>query len=528
MSEKYDFIVAGGGHNGLILACYLAKAGVKVCVLERNPVIGGGVMTGEYTAPGFHHDTHSVAHTIIQGNPLIRNDELGLKSKYGLKYVNPEKMSAILFDDGTVLEFYTDMERTAASIAQFSRHDADAYVRFCKHVFKNLDMLVMGMFSVPPGAGVQAAMLDQSPEGRELLRTQAVSSWDIIDEWFDHPKVKLALARYASEAMTNPFDNGTGFGFYIILPYMHHFGTGVPVGGSHALARALEKCLTDHGGVVKVNSTVKEILLNGQDATGVILENGEQIFSSKGVCCNLHIQQVFPHMVPGVQLPQEFEHHVRTLKFASLQPFVMHLAMHEEPKYKVGTRVDEFFWIEKSHSDIETFAQAFRDLEYGYPRRDFVCYVGQHKVDPSRVPPGKSQMHLYAFAPYNLKDGGPKKWAEIGKDMAQKYLGDLRELTTNMSDDNIIGQHFFTPLDLERHNISMKNADIGHLGLYSWQLGGNRPIPGWGQYKTPVNKLYMSGASTHPGSGVTGGSGRNAAQVIFEDLGLDFDKAIMP
>jgi phytoene dehydrogenase-like protein len=526
MSEKYDYVIAGGGHNGLVAACYLAKAGLKVCVVERNDKVGGGVMSEASTIPGFIHDTHSVAHTMIQANPLILNDELGLKSKYGLGYVNPGPMTAAIFDDGTILEFYTDLERTAQSIARISQHDADAYRHFNEQVFATLDMLVMGMFSVPPGAGVQSAMLDASPEGREMLRLQAISSWDLICEIFEHPKIRIAMARYASEAMTNPFDNATGFGFYIILPFMHKYGAGIPIGGSWVLAEALQKCLLDQGGTIKVSSTVKQIKLSGQDATGVILEDGEEILADKGVIANLHVQQVFPDMVPGVELPDGYQRTVKNLKLASLQPFVIHLALNEEPKYKVGDSVDPFFWVERSHNHVEEFAQAFRDLEYGYPRRDFAAYVGQHKVDPSRVPEGKSAMHIYAFAPYKLKDGGAAMWDEIGEEVADGFISDLRELTTNMGSDNIIGRKVLTPLDMERHNPSMRKADIGHLGLYNWQLGGNRPVPGWGQYKTPVNKLYMSGASTHPGGGVTGGSGRNVAQVILEDLDIDFDSVI--
>jgi len=526
MSETYDIVIAGGGHNALVLGCYLAKAGLSVCILERNDKIGGGVMTKEYTLPGYLHDTHSVAHTLIQGNPLMVNDELGLKSKYGLKYVNPEKMTAAFFDDGSVLEFYSDLDRTCESIAKFSQKDAVAYRAFNEQVFKTLDMLVMGMFSVPPNAGVQAAMLDQSVEGRELLRTQAISSWDLIEEWFEHPKVKIALARYASEAMTNPFDNGTGFGFYIILPYMYRHGTVVPVGGSWALADALQKCFVDSGGVIKLNASVKEILIQSKEARGVVLDDGEEYHARKAVVSSLHVQQLFPDMVPGFSLPDGFERSIKRLKYASIQPFQIHMALHEDAKFKVSDSVNEFFWIEKSHSNVEEFARAFRDLEYGIPRRDFACYVGQHKVDPTRVPEGKGALHLYGFAPYNLKDGGPKKWDEIGKQVYDGFVADLREMTTNMSDDNILAYNFLTPLDLERHDNAMKHADIGHIGLYSWQLGGNRPVPGWGQYKTPVPKLYMCGASTHPGSGVTGGSGRNSAQVILEDLGLDFDALI--
>jgi phytoene dehydrogenase-like protein len=526
MGNSYDVVIAGGGHNGLIAACYLAKAGQSVCVLERNDIIGGGVMTKENTLPGFKHDLHSIAHTMIQANPLILNDELGLKSKYGLEYVNPDKMTAVVFDDGDVLEFHTGMEETAASIAKISPRDGEAYRKFNETVFAALDMLVMGMFSIPPTPGMQAAMMDASPQGRELMRLQSISSWDLICEWFEHPKIRIALARYASEAMTNPFDNGTGFGFYIILPYMHRYGSGIPVGGSWALMDALGKCFADHGGEVRVNSTIKEFKIEGDKATGVILEDGTEIEAKKGVISTLHVKQVFPHMVQGTELPDMFQHHIDTLKLADFQPFVIQLALKEEPKYKVGPMVDDYFWVERSHSDVEEFQQAFRDLEYGYPKRDFAAYIGQHRVDPSRVPEGKSAMHIYAFAPYNLKDGGPEKWDEIGAEVAQGFIEDMRKFTTNMGDDNILGMEFHTPLDLERHDTSMIGADIGHLGLFSWQLGGMRPVPGYAQYKSPIDKLYLSGSCTHPGGGVTGGPGRNVAQVVLEDLGIDFDELI--
>src|SRR5690554_5172394 len=288
MSEQYDVVVAGAGHNGLIAACYLAKAGLKVCVVEQGEEVGGGTKSSELTAPGFISDHCSVAHTMIQANPVIRDDELQLKSRFGLQYVNPEKMTAMIFDDGRVLEFYSDVERTCQSIAQFSQHDADAYRRFCAQVFTTLDMIAMGMYNIPPGAGVQAAMLDGSPEGQEMLRAQSISAFDLINEWFENDLIKIALARYASESMTNPFDNGTGFGFYIILPYMHRYGTGIPVGGSGALAESLERCLRHYGGEIRLGSNIAEFRLNGSDVSGVVLDSGEEILGKKAVVTTLN------------------------------------------------------------------------------------------------------------------------------------------------------------------------------------------------------------------------------------------------
>lgn len=523
MSKTYDIVIAGGGHNGLVAACYLAKAGQSVCVVEKNDKVGGGVMTRELTVPGFKHDVCSVAHTLLQANPLLRNDELELKAKFGLKYINPDKMTAIFYDDGSTLEFYTDLERTCQAIAKLS--ERDAYRRFNHQVFQNLDMLVMGMFNTPPSASHQALMMEQSLVGQELMRTQAMSAWDYISEWFENDKVKIALARYASEAMMNPFDNGTGFGFYIILPLMHRYGVGIPVGGSGAFADALRACLEHHGGEVRTEAPVRQFKIEGGRATGVILESSEEILARKGVISTLHAKQVFPSMVPGCELPEGFERRIRTLKHSSFQPFNMHVALHEAPRYKVGPAVDDFFWVERSHSDPEEFARAFRDLEYGIPRRDFIAYVTQDTYDKTRAPAGKRVLNMYAFCPYNLK-GGAQRWDEIGEEVAHAFLDDLRKLTTNMDDDNIIGFSWMTPLDIERHNNAMIGADILHFGSYSWQIAGNRPAPGYAQYKSPVDGLYLAGASTHPGGGVTAASGRNVARVLLEESGLDFDELI--
>ncbi|MBF5094192.1 NAD(P)/FAD-dependent oxidoreductase [Azospirillum sp. INR13] len=527
MVETYDIVVAGGGHNGLVAASYLAKAGLTVCVVEKNDKVGGGVMTRELTIPGFKHDVCSVAHTLLQANPLLRNDELKLLSTFGLNYLNPDKMTSIFYDDGSTLEFYTDLEKTAQSIAKFSAKDADAYRRFNEHVFGTLDLMVTGMFNTPPSYGHQTMLMDSSPEGRELLRTMSISSWDLIGEWFENDKVKIALARYASEAMINPFDNGTGFGFYIILPFMHRYGVGVPAGGSGAFADALRACLESHGGVVRTSCPIKQIKLDGRKATGVILESGEEILATRAVVTNLHAKQIFPHMVPGVALPDGFEARIRGLKPSSFQPFNMHVALKEPPKYKVGPAVDDFFWVERSHSNAEEFEKAFRDLERGYPRRDFVAYVTQDSVDKGgRAPEGKRVLNMYAFCPYDLKDGGPQRWDEIGNEVAQGFLNDLKALTTNMDEDNILGFSFMTPLDIERHNNAMIGADILHFGSYSWQIGGNRPVAGWGQYRSPVDQLFLCGASTHPGGGVTAASGRNVARLLMEEFGIDFDKVV--
>lgn len=524
MVENFDIVIAGGGHNALVLGSYLAKAGLSVCIAERREKLGGSVATAEVTGPGFKQDICSIAHNLLMGNPMMRGDELGLFSRFGLRYAQPEKLTALFFDDGSVLEFWSDLDRTCASMAKFSQNDANRFRGFCTEVGRTLDMIVMGMYSVPPSIGTQTMMMDQSPEGQELLRLQAISAWDMICEWFEHPKIRIALARYASESMLDPFDNGTGFGFYLILPHMYRFGAGVCVGGSGAFVEALERCFVAHGGTVRLNAEVKEIRIEDGVAKGVVLADGEIIRAKKAVVGGLHVAQIFPHMVPGVELPVGFQHRVDTLKYSDFQAMTVRLSLNEPLKFRAGGGVDEFFWVERCPSDVDSFREGLQDLRKGLPNRDYAVWVQQFRADPSRVPEGKGQIHIHALMPLDLKDGGREKWDLIGAEIAEGLIGDLREACTNLTDDNIIQKHFMTPLDIVRYNNALVNGDILHIGFFNWQMGGNRPVPGWSRYRMPVPGLYMTGGSTHPGGGVTGGPGRNTAQVIMEDLGLDFER----
>lgn len=199
MGEKtYDVVVVGGGHNGLIVASYLAKAGLAVCVVERLDKVGGGAVTREVTVPGFKHDVCSMFHHFIQENPLIANDELGLLSKYGLSYIYPDPIFAFIFPDGKSLVIYHDINKTCASIAQFSSKDADAYPKFCKAGAQIIKAAVMSLFSPPPPFGRFISFMEASELGREYLRIMLSSPMDILDEWFESEQVKLALARHAS------------------------------------------------------------------------------------------------------------------------------------------------------------------------------------------------------------------------------------------------------------------------------------------------------------------------------------------
>ncbi len=238
MSSSHDIIAIGAGHNGLVAAAYLAAAGKNVLVLERNEWFGGGVVTAKLTGPDFLHDRFSTGHIFIQANPLIKNDELGLLSRYGLKYIYPEVPFLCVFEDGSTIALHRDRSKTYQDIARYSKKDAESFLKFAEASAKYLPMLSASLYTPPIPLGGMFAMLDQSAEGRELFALMQKSPYDIIIENFENDKVRMFFMRMVSENLTGPEEKGTGIGIFVFLGFMEQYGIGVAVGGSGSLTAA--------------------------------------------------------------------------------------------------------------------------------------------------------------------------------------------------------------------------------------------------------------------------------------------------
>ncbi|MBU2608701.1 MAG: NAD(P)/FAD-dependent oxidoreductase [Chloroflexi bacterium] len=523
MSEQYDVVIIGAGHNGLIVAAYLLKAGLNVCVVESEDKVGGGVISRELTLPGFKHDPASMMHGIIAANPIIHQDELGLMSKYGLKYVYTEKPFAVIFPDNRALVFQHDLDKTCESISQFSERDAEAYRRFNRAAIDMRKVAQMGMFSPPPPWGTMMSVLSASVEGQEFMHVILSSALDVAGDWFESEEVKIALARYASEIMIGPREKGTGNGMWFISG-MHSWGMAIPVGGSGALSDALAACVQDNGGTIKVSSPVKSLKVSGGTATAVVLASGEEITATRAIISAVNVKQLFLDMVDQAELPAGFRDRVARIKPASFSALNQAIALNEAPKY-IASGADDVLFVEYAPSAMDEFLHTFDEYTYGVPNTNIPLLVAATVFDPTRAPEGKHTLYLYHYEPYHLKDGGPLQWDNIKQEVADGILETARQRTTNLGPENILGRWIMSPLDIERIFPSMLEGDIGHIAHFLTQFFDNRPIPGYGHYRTPVDKLYMCGASTHPGMGVTGG-GRAAVQVIMEDLGIDFKKVI--
>ncbi len=522
-TQQYDVVVVGGGHNGLTVAAYLLKAGLNVCVLEKLDKVGGGAITRELTLPGFKHDPASTNHGIVVANPMIHRDELGLQSKHGLKYIYPDKAFAVIFPDDRALVFHRDVDKTCESISQFSERDAEAYRRFYKTIVEMRKVAHVGTFSPPPPWGTMMSILSRSEEGREFLRVMLASAMDVADDWFESDQVKIALARYASEMMIGPREKGTGNYMWFVAG-IHQWGAALPQGGSGRLSEALEAYIKDNAGTIRVLNPVKSIKIEGDEAKGGVLESGEEILAAKGVVSNVHVKQLFLEMIAVQKLLPSFREKIARVRPSSFSAMNQCLALNEAPKYKADKDVDTALFVEYAPF-MEEFLRGFDDITYGITNTKMPLLDTATIFDPTRAPKGKHTLYLYHYEPYNLKDGGPAKWDDIKQEIADGILETVRKHTTNMGADNILGRWIMSPYDMPRYFPSLLAGDTAQMGAFLNQFFDNRPIPGWGQYRTPIKKLYITGACTHPGGAVTGG-GRATAQVMMEDFGIDFRKVI--
>ena len=525
MTNNYDIVAMGAGHNGLVAAAYLAKAGKKVLVLERKPWPGGGVVTREMNTPGYWHDEHSSVHIMIQGNPLIRHDELDLQSRFGLKYQYGIPY-AMIFPDQSTLIAYQDLDKTCEGIAKISQRDAETYRRFAKRAIAMLPAFGAGMYAPPTPMGAFVAMMDGSEEGREVFEAMQRSSLEIANQSFESEKVRIWLLRLVSENLQLPDELGTGFGLYLMPGLMHGYGVSQPAGGSGKLSESLVRCIEHYGGEVRCNSEVSKILTSAGRATGVRLNSGEEFMAKDGVIGAIH-----PHrlraFVDGV--PERVLDRAERTTLAAFSIMVSHYDLKQQAQFYAGEEVGHAIMLEyMSCNTLSEMLDDFDTLKRGRISERVLIAGGDESInDPSRVPPGRGMFHGITFAPYNLEDGGPSRWDEIAEQMGDRSLTAYRKFVKNLTSDNIIKRTIATPLDHARNSPnSMVGGDVHGVAPYFYQTGGHRPTPDLAQYTVPgVERFYLVGPFQHPGGGVYG-AGRATAMRMFEQFGMDFDKMV--
>ena len=523
---SYDIVVMGAGHNGLTAAAYLAKAGKKVLVLERLAWPGGGVVTREINTPGYRHDLHSSCHIMIQGNPMITEDELGLIGKYGLNYSYSDVPYASIFPNNETLITYKDLDRACAEVAKFSARDADTYRMFAERSMAMMPMFMSGLYAPPLPYGPFMTMLDSSDEGREILDAMSRSSLDIIDDAFEDDRVKIHLLKLVTENLQLPDELGTGMGIYLMPGIIHTYGVSQPVGGSGGLTDALVRCIEANGGEIRLNAEVAQIVVGSGRATGVKMADGEVIPAKDGVIGAIH-----PHkletFVKG--LDASLYRRAKRVNTSTQSLFVSHYDLKERTKYLAGDEITratmlEYFTFDRLGDLLDDFDHLRRKR---IPPRRLLGGGDETHGDPSRAPAGAGIFHSITMAPYNIEGKGAAHWDEIKEEYAAETLRQYAPFVSNLTSDNIIAATHWSPLDMERSSPnSFVNGDMHGCAPFMYQTVGHRPIPDLGQYTVPgAERLYLVGPFQHPGGGVYG-AGRATAIKMFDEMGIDFDRAI--
>ncbi len=521
MAKTYDVVAIGSGHNGLVAAAYLAVAGKSVLVLERNAWFGGGVVTRELTVPGFRHDQHSMAHIFIQGNPLLRSDELRLKAKYGLRYLVPDMPMMSIFEDGATLALYRDRERTRAEIARFSPRDAEAYARLAADAAEWLPMIASSLYAAPAPMGATTALMDQSREGRALWRTTQMSTHDLLSSIFEHDRVRMHFARVAGENLVSPDEKATALGVYVFVGFLEAYGFGVPVGGSGSLTDALVACIRDHGGEVLAGIDVAQVQVKAGRAHGVRARDGREFGANDCVIGAIH-----PHRLG--EMVETIDPRVAAEAAATEVSPNACITIHAALRAPLRTRAGEplrAVMTELLPNDYETLRRSFDELRYGKLAPHPLIGLGSlSEFDASRAPPGAATLHAWDYVPYARADG--RSWDEAKGQYAERMLEHMRRFFPSLTRESILAYHCDSPPDMERTSPSFVHGDLHGIAMSTYQSGSHRPTPELGQYTVPgIEKLYLVGPFQHPGGGVFG-AGRATAVRIFEDLKLDFDRAL--
>ena len=527
--NEFDAIVIGAGNNGLSAAAYLQKAGMETLLLEANDFLGGRTSSAELTIPGFTHDLAATGLIFGLGSPAISQDELGLLSKYhfDLNLCDPDHPAVVnVFDDGTVLPVWDDIDKMCAEIAKYSEHDAKAYKEFFEYVSPMVGMMQMGMTSAPPSMGALFAQLDSIPLGKELIKTLFMSAYELVAPWFEDDRTIIYLLNYASEALVDPFEGGSALYVLTLVATQHIPGStaSFPRGGMGQLARVFKECIEDAGGTIKTNSEVCKIITENGRAVAVQTTDGRTYKARKAILSTIHpkftLQQWLDTPIDA-KISRDIDHLVDPTAVG----FMTHLALDCDPQFignnpmtQVGTEMSLLT------SNLQAFTQFYTDIRLKKlpdPSCRLMCLVST-RADAGRAPEGKAVMACWAFVPWD-PERDADKWDELKEEYSQRTLDAFYKFTTNMDDSKVLGKKIMSPLDYTRVDKAVVHGAVMGPKASMYQYMAYRPTPDLGQYRTPVAGLYLGGECVHPGGGVTLG-GRPVAMTIMEDAGIDFDE----
>ncbi len=513
--RKFDAAIIGGGHNGLTCAAYLAKAGMKVLVLERHATIGGMTISEEMAAPGYLSDVHASGYLLAKLSPAP--DELGL-ADLGLRTITPDPNWAQVYPDGRCLTIGRDIGSTAASIARFSARDAETWKTLYARYAAAKPAIVGALYSAPEALATELA----APRGADGYRATMQSGRSWVDETFDSPELRTFFASAGLHAGLAPDDPLGGNFAFLFFSSVQDVGCSLVEGGMHNVSRALARSVAAHGGEIRTSAEVAAIDIAGGRAVGVRMREGERIAVDGPIAVNADPRHLVLDLIGAEAAGPDIVGRITRYDWGP-SFFVLYLALDEPVAYAAGPEPGRACYVHLSECSVDHLAANFVDIRAGrLPERPMLGVINESALDPSRAPPGKALLKAVVhFVPWTV-EGDPDKWDGLKDDYADHILGWLDGSFLPGLRAKVIGRSVQSPLDLQRRMPSAVHGTHMHGAFLPYQVGAFRPIPEMGRYRTPVEGVYLCGAGAHPGAGVSMGPGRNAAIAICEDRGLPF------
>jgi phytoene dehydrogenase-like protein len=515
--REFDGVFVGGGHQSLVCAAYMANAGYDVLVLERDIDVGGGLSTVDVSGRGFRYNRHSINHFNITGTPWYRDLNLAAA---GVEYVQPEHEFAQPLSDGSALVLSRDTDRTVENLARFSERDARQYERM-NPVAEDLveNVYLPERFDEPLPAEERHRLLSESDRGRTFLDWTTESAFDLVTDWYETPELrtlllfKLSIFGEPGEGVDNPSHKG---GICRCFDGRHTYQ--VARGGSRMLALGLQQVIQQAGGTVLTNREVTGIDVENGRATGVTLRDGTSIGAKRFVASGVNPVLTFERFVGLGEVEESYASRVEEFAFTDWSLMGTHFALKEAPDYEAAEAVPEVNEALKYNIGLETLDDIEAAHEAVVAKDAPVAGFGGGSIsmfDGTQAPDGHHTAYAWQVAPYDLHDD-PAAWEAEAERCRDQVLDTWREYAPNMTEDNVVHSHTYTPQQIPLTNPNMTNG-----GIFAGALTEDQTLSNHFGYRTPVEGLFLCGSSVHPGGAINGGAGYVAAKVIHESLGVD-------
>ena len=529
MPNTYDAVVIGAGHNGLTCAAYLAKAGLSVLVLDAYDRIGGQSTSEELTLPGYQSDVHAIGYQFANLSPTP--EELGL-AEHGFELIRSNPSMMHVFPDGTCVGLFGTIDETCESIGQFSRRDAASWRRIFEDYLKQKEMIAASVNTAPISFRDQMAALASTPGGLDLYRfqQQSVRAW--TDEVFEAPQAKMLIGAWAAHVGAAPDDGGGASIASLFNTVIQEGGNNLVKGGMHKLPKALAAVIEAHGGAVRTGARVTGIRVENDAAVALRLGDGEEIEVGKLIASSIDPRQLMLDLLGEETVGPEITAKIRRYEYGS-PVMAVFLALDRPVAYKAGDLPSQSPAMHCTPARFDYLARVFLEARSGLlPSEPFFALWNEGSTDPSRIPPGKELLKFFITpVPYEIKGDSAgtiaaKTWDEAKEPFVDRLVALVeRDYIPGLS-RHIVARAIQTPVDSERLLPSCYRGTATHGSMVAYQMGAMRPIPELSGYRTPVSNVYLCGSGSHPGGGISMLPGRNAAQEIYRDLGIDFAKTI--